>query len=124
MGAVLVPLSLLRLRSGPIVGPAGTAALTVGVLGAVWVGSAGWGSALTAACALGMILVAPLVLGWVELAPGRQRQALLAVHAAVALVVPRSVMQRSVPVAVALAVALSLVMGAVAVLVRHERGRC
>jgi hypothetical protein len=121
MGAVLAPLAASHLRRGPSPGPAGTAALVVGVLGAVWVGSAGRGAALTAVAAVGMLLIAPAVLGWGELPPGRDRTAVVVSHVAVALVLPRAVMERPAPVAAGAAVALSAVLVGVAALVRRGR---
>ncbi|MFZ1432818.1 MAG: hypothetical protein WAR61_05745, partial [Candidatus Microthrix parvicella] len=46
------------------VGPAGTVALGVAVLGPVWVGSAGWGAALSTVSAIGVVAAAPIVDGF------------------------------------------------------------
>ncbi len=67
-GLVLAPVALVRSARGPSVGPGGTAALVVAVLGAVWVGSAGWGAALATAAAVGVVAVGPLVLGFARTA--------------------------------------------------------
>lgn len=119
MAAVLVPLAASHARRGPSPGPAGSAALAVGVLGAVWVGSAGRGAALAAAAAVGMLVIAPAVLGWGELPRGRGRTMLVVSHVVVALVLPRAVMERSAAVAAGAALTLSAVLVGVAELVRR-----
>ena len=124
MAGVMVPVAVARARRGPPPGPAGTAALVVGVVGAAWVGSAGRGAGLAAAAAVGMVLIAPLVLGWGEQPPGRGRAALVAAHVAVALVLPRAVMERPAGPAVAVALVVSGALAGVALLVRRaDRGQ-
>ena len=46
------------------VGPIGTIALVLSISGSTWVGSAGWGAARASVIAVGMILVAPAVIGF------------------------------------------------------------
>jgi hypothetical protein len=111
---VLGPLAVRRLRSGPSVGPAGTAGLVVSVLGAVWVGSAGRGAALAAACAVGMVAVLPLSVGMGPDRLGRRRRSwVYAAHGAAVLVVPRSVMRLDVVAAWSLAATSLAVLWAV-----------
>lgn len=99
MAGVMVPVAVVRARRGPPPGPAGTAALVVGVVGAAWVGSAGRGAGLAAAAAVGMVLIAPLVL-------------------------PRAVMERPAGAAVAVALVVSGALAGVALLVRRaDRGQ-
>ncbi|MEI2700596.1 MAG: hypothetical protein V9E94_20495 [Microthrixaceae bacterium] len=75
----------------------GTAALVVALVGSVWVGSAGWGSALASVCAVGAVAVAPLVLGFGRPLAGRAWWTLASAHVVVVLVVPRAVMRWSLP---------------------------
>lgn len=110
---VLVPSALWWARTDRSPGPAGTAALVVAGGGAAWVGSAGWGSALATVCAVGAVAVAPAVLGFGRRLTGRALVAVAGVHLVVALVVPRSIMRREVPVAAGAAVVALLVVGAV-----------
>ena len=111
--AVLLPIAVSRAAGGRPIGPASSVALLVAVCGAAWVGSAGWGAALATACAVGLIAVAPLVWGFGTVASGRVLAGLLTAQAVVALVVPRTVMSRSVPVAVVIAMAVLLLSTAV-----------
>lgn len=108
VAAMLVPLAVLRALRGPAVGPVGTAALVVAVSGAVWVGSAGWGAALSTVCVLGFVAWFPLVTGFGTLLTGRSFASAVGAHALVALFVPRLLMERSVPIAVALALGVSV----------------
>jgi len=123
-GCVLVGLGLNRSVSRRPVGPAGTAALVVAVLGSVWVGSAGWGAAMASACAVGMVLCAPLAAGFTpqDLRPAG-RAVLAAAHVVVALVLPRAVMRPDVTEAwaVAASVLVALVATARAVVVHQRR---
>ena len=94
---------------GSPIGRVGTAALVVALVGSVWVGSAGWGSALASVCAVGAVAVAPLVLGFGRPLAGRAWWTLASAHVVVVLVVPRAVMRWSLPAAwVAAAVSLAL----------------
>lgn len=127
-GCVMVGLGLNRWVSRRPVGPAGTAALVVSVLGSVWVGSAGWGAAMASACAVGMVLCAPVAAGFT--ARGIRptgRGGLIGAHLVVALVVPRAVMGLDARAAAAIAasvmVALVVVAGAVVVHDRRVDGR-
>lgn len=90
----LAPIGLSRLQSARSVGPVGTTALVAAIFGAVWVGSAGWGAALATGCAVGMVLCAPLAVGFPKgtVRPTR-RAAVVCAHLVVALVVPRSIMR-------------------------------
>lgn len=121
--AVLAPVAALRWRSGHAPGPAGSWALGVVLAGAVWVGSAGRGAALAAACALGLTVVAPLVFGWGRVVRGTDRRLLFAAHAAVALAVPRAVMLRSTATALAVAVGASGGLVVLSLVVRRRSVR-
>lgn len=122
-GCVLAALGLERLLGRRPVGRPGTAALVVAVVGATWVGSAGWGSAVATVCAVGMVLCAPVAVGFgrAELSDGGRRPwvlpTLLAAHAVVALAVPRFVMRRDTAVAAAIAVAVMVALNVLARLV-------
>jgi hypothetical protein len=116
----LAPLAAITLMQGRRQGPAATVASVVAVCGATWVGSAGWGAALAAGCAVGVIAVGPLVCGFGRVASGRVLVGLVAAHGAVALVVPRAVMSRSVLVAVGIAVAVLSVLAALCAWIRPE----
>ena len=117
VAAVLAPVVLTQALGrtlghgtlGSPIGRVGTAALVVALVGSVWVGSAGWGSALASVCAVGAVAVAPLVLGFGRPLAGRAWWTLASAHVVVVLVVPRAVMRWSVPAAwVAAAVSLAL----------------
>lgn len=114
---VLLPSALLRAARGTRTGVAGTAALVVAVLGAVWVGSAGWGAALASAGAVGAVAVAPAVARFGREWRGRAAAVVVAAHLVVALVVPRLVMRRSPAVAAAAALAALAALGGVAAVV-------
>lgn len=102
-GCVLVPSAVTRALGGRSVGPAASGALAIAVLGAAWVGSAGWGAALASCVAVGMVLVAPGVVGFVATPLSARPIGLLVFgHLPVALFVPRAVAFRSVPVAIAI----------------------
>jgi hypothetical protein len=118
--AVLAPLAVAGVVQGRRPGPAGTAASVVAVCGATWVGSAGWGAALAASCAVGLVAVAPLVWGFGRVASGRVLVGLLTAHVVVALVVPRTVMSRPVPVAVGIAAAVLVGLAALCARARPE----
>ena len=117
VAAVLAPVVLTQALGrtlghgtlGSPIGRVGTAALVVALVGSVWVGSAGWGSALASVCAVGAVAVAPLVLGFGRPLAGRAWWTLASAHVVVVLVVPRAVMRWSLPAAwVAAAVSLAL----------------
>jgi hypothetical protein len=120
---VLVPVALVRWRSDRPPGPAGSWALGVVLAGAVWVGSAGRGAALAAACALGLTVVAPLVFGWGRAVRGNARRLLFAAHVAVVLLVPRAVMLRSTATATVVAVGASLGLIVLSLVVRRRSAR-
>ncbi len=111
---LLTPLVASQAARGRPVGRAGTAALVVAVLGAVWVGSAGRGSALAAVCAVGAVAVAPLVLGLTRPLVGPRWWTLAGAHLVVVLAVPRVVMRWSVPLAWCASVVSLLLLAAVA----------
>ncbi len=110
---VLLPTALWWLRTDRSPGPVGSIALVVSAAGATWVGSAGWGSALATLGALGAVAVAPVVLGVGRRLGGSALVVVVGLHLVVALVVPRSIMRREVPVAVAVAVVVLLVLAGV-----------
>jgi len=119
----LAPLTLLTLlhgRRGQVVGPAGTAALVVAVLGAAWVGSAGRIVGVAAIGTVGLLAVAPAVLGWRVLPAGTGRTALIVAQAAAGLVLPRAVMQRSIAATVIATLVVTMALMCVAVLVRRD----
>jgi hypothetical protein len=118
--AALAPIALWRAAKGPSSGPDATVALVVAVLGATWVGSAGWGAALATGCAVGMVAVAPVVLRFGRVLTGSALVIVACAHIALALVLPRAIMRRPVPVAVAIALAALVLLGAVCALVRRE----
>ena len=120
VGAALAPLAALRLWRGPAVGPAGTGVLVVAVLGSTWVGSAGWGAALATAAAVGLVAVAPLVMGFGATLRGQHLVLLAGAHTVVALAVPRVIMDQTVPVAVAIALAELGLLGLLAALVARQ----
>lgn len=100
VGCALTPLAVTRALGGRSVGPAASGALAIAVLGAAWVGSAGWGAALASCVAVGMVLVAPGVAGFVATPLSARPIGLLVFgHLPVALLVPRIVAFRSVPIA-------------------------
>lgn len=115
---VLVPSALWWAHGDRAPGPAGTSALVVAAAGAVWVGSAGWGAALATVVAATGLVAAPVVVGWGERLTGRGLAVAASAHLIVALVVPRLVMRRSVPVAVAIAVGAALALVVVLLAVR------
>lgn len=118
--AALVPIGMRRSARGPSIGPAGTTALVVAVLGATWVGSAGWGAALATGCAVAMVAVAPAVLRFGRALAGPSLAVVAGAHVLVAMAVPRAIMRRPVPVAAAVAAAVLVLLGAVCVLVRRQ----
>ncbi len=106
-GCALAPIALMWAVRGVTVGPVGTVALVVAVTGPVWVGSAGWGAALATVVVVGMVAVAPVVAGFgADHLTGTGRRVVIGVHVAVALLVPRLLMRRSVAVATVGAVAV------------------
>jgi len=119
--AVLLPLVSLRSVQRRPIGPTDTAVLVVAVLGAVWVGSAGWGAALAASCAIGATAVAPAVLGFGRHLAGAAFGWLAATHLVVVLLVPRLVMRWSVPAAWGTAVLALILIAAIAGTVTHPR---
>ncbi len=119
-GAVLAPLALALAVTHRPVGPAGTIALGVAVLGPVWVGSAGWGAALATVSAIGVVVAAPLVDGFRRATLSRAGWAVVvAAQVLIALPLSRVIMRQSVVVAVMLSAmgltASLLVMTAVVV---------
>lgn len=134
VAAALAPMTLVSMITvaRPTVGPASTAALIVAIGGSVWVGSAGWGSALAVVFVIGMVASTPIVVGFSGVEPdidptarrghgtgvltGRAVALLVGVHVMIVLLLPRVVMRRSVPVAVATAVGAVVAMFAVTVL--------
>lgn len=117
---VLAPTALCWVLRRHPVGPAGTAALVVTVLGSVWVGSAGWGAALAVGCAVGMVAVAPVVLGFGSpRLRGGAWWALVGAHLVVALALPRVIMRQSVGMAVLIAGVVCAALVATAVQARE-----
>ncbi len=102
-GAVLAPLVLALAAAKRPVGPAGTVALGVAILGSVWVGSAGWGAALATVSAIGVVAAAPAVFGFRRV-PLTTTGWVVVVVAQVLIAVPlsRVIMRQSVVVAVML----------------------
>ena len=118
--APLTALTVLHGGRGQVVGPVGTAALVVGVLGAAWVGSAGRVVGVVAVGTVAVLAFAPAVLGWRVLRPGPGRTVLIAAQAAAGLVLPRAVMQRSVPTTILATLVVTMALMFVAVLVRRD----
>lgn len=122
-GCALVGLGLNRWVSRRPVGPAGAAALVVSVLGSVWVGSAGWGAAMASACAVGMVLCAPVAAGFTAsgIRPAG-RGVLIGTHLVAALVLPRTMMRMEVAAATAVAGSAMVAMVVIArAVVVHDR---
>lgn len=94
-GAVLAPMALVRIRNSRVVTPAAWLALCVMVLGATWVGSAGWPSAMAVACAVGLVGTAPIVGRFGALLSLGLLARLTIAHLLVALLLPRILMRRS-----------------------------
>lgn len=104
-GAVLAPLALALAAARRPVGPAGTAALVVAILGPIWVGSAGWGAALATVSAIGVVAAAPVVGGFRRASlSAAQWSAVITTQVVIAVPLSRVIMRRSVPVAVVLSV--------------------
>lgn len=118
--AALVPVALWRAAKGPSTGPSAAVALAVAVLGATWVGSAGWGAALATGCAVGMVAVAPVVLCFGRALTGPALVVVAGAHLVIALALPRVLMRPPVSVAVAMVVGALLLLAAVCVLVGRE----
>ena len=100
------------------VGPAGTGALGVAGLGPVWVGSAGWGAALSTVSAIGVVAAAPIVDGFrsARLTPVGW-SAVVATQLMLSVPLSRVIMRQSVVVAVmlsAMGLTLALLVMAVA----------
>lgn len=119
-GAALAPLAALRALHDRPVGPAGTGVLVTAVLGATWVGSAGWGAALAAACAVGLVAVAPIVLRFGQALTGQSLMLLAGAHTIVALALPRAIMTLPAGGATAVAVAELALLGVLCVLVARQ----
>ena len=122
-GACLTPVAIwwwLRRRR---VGPAETAVLTSIVLAAAVLGSAGWPVVLAACATVGMVLVAPLVLGFVGGAcTGAAMIALVVAHLLVSVPAGRLALDRSWSISAIIAAATLAVDAAVALSVRRWRG--
>lgn len=102
-GAVLAPLALALAAAHRPVGPVGTVALGVAVLGPVWVGSAGWGAALATVSAIGVVAAAPLVDGFRRATLSRAGWAAVVIaQVLIAWPLSRVIMRQSVVVAVML----------------------
>ncbi len=100
LACALAPVALAWVVRKRSVGPVGTAALVAGVVGAVWVGSAGRTAVLVSVVALGMVAIAPLVSLGRQWHPSGQGWIVLGVvHAVVALGVPRQLLDVDVPTA-------------------------
>ena len=126
--AVLLPISAVFLAVGRAPGPVGAASLLVAVAGSVWTGSAGWGSAMATVGAVGLIATLPLLTGYATAVRGRTYSALVVMQVIAGLGLPRTIMSRSVPVAVGVVLVVNaLLLGAAAILLRNAtppvRGR-
>ncbi len=91
-------------------GPAATIAVVLAMGGAVWVGSAGWGAARAGLGAIGLIALLPLVRGFGRVVPMPGLGVLVALQGITGVVLPRMLDERSVVVAVLLAVAVNVVL--------------
>ena len=122
-GACLTPVAIgwwLRRRR---VGPAETAVLTSIVLAAAVLGSAGWPVVVAACATVGMVLVAPLVLGFVGGAcTGAAMIALVVAHLLVSVPAGRLALGRSWSISAIIAASTLAVDAAVALSVRRWRG--
>jgi hypothetical protein len=122
-GACLTPVAIwwwLRRRR---VGPAETAVLTSIVLAAAVLGSAGWPVVLAACATVGMVLVAPLVLGFVGGAcTGAAMIALVVAHLLVSVPAGRLALDRSWSISAIIAAATLAVDAVVALSVRRWWG--
>ena len=120
---VLAPLSVFYLLAPRTPGPVGSLALVATVVGAVWTGSAGWGSALATVGAVGLIAPLPLVAGFNTPSRGGSLGLLVAMQIAAGALLPRFVISRSVPVAVGVMVVANVSMLIVdAVALRRDPG--
>ncbi|MCZ7631252.1 MAG: hypothetical protein M5U19_20370 [Microthrixaceae bacterium] len=113
----LTPLAPWHLIKGTVPGPVGTAAVVVAVLGAAWVGSAGWGSALASMGAVGLIATAPLLNGFREVADRSALSVLVGLQSVVGLLLPRLVMSRAVHVASGLSIAVNALLVLVSIVI-------
>lgn len=121
-GAVLAPLALVMAVTKRTVGPASTTALTVMVLGSVWVGSAGRGAALANVCAIGMVAAAPVIIGFRRAGLSTANwNAVAFAHLLIAWPLTRLIMRRSVPVAVLMSATGLVVVVIVALAVIRPR---
>lgn len=117
-GAVLAPLAVGMAVTKRPVGPGGTAALVVMVLGSVWVGSAGREAPLANVCAIGMVAAAPVAAGFRRARlSATQWGVVVAAQLLVAWPLPRLIMRRSVPVAVLMSAAGVVAVVIVAIVV-------
>lgn len=87
-------------------------AVIVTIVGAAWVGSAGWWSARASVVAIGVLLWVPVIESARSI-PQHRSATLVAVHMVVALVLPRSVMGMSPAWAWAVVAAASVLIGLV-----------
>lgn len=113
----LTPLASWHLIKGTVPGPVGTAAVVVAVLGAAWVGSAGWGSALASMGSVGLIATAPLLNGFREVADRSALSVLVGLQSVVGLLLPRLVMSRAVHVASGLSIAVNALLVLVSIVI-------
>lgn len=122
-GLVLFPVAVRYFVTRRPPGPTATLAVVIAMTGAVWTGSAGWGSALATLGAVGLIASAPLTIGFRPV-PDTPRLALLVgSQFLVGALLPRFVAFRSVPMAVGVSVGVNLALVVVAFAVAGRRPR-
>lgn len=110
VGFVLLPVALAHFSHLRAPGPAATLAVVVMVIGAAWTGSAGWGTALAAMGAVGLIATAPLVCGFGAVRDPARLGVLVGLQCAVGLLLPRFVAFRSVPVAAMVSIGVNITL--------------
>lgn len=122
-GACLSPVALWWWVRRRRLGSAETAVLTSLVFAAAVLGSAGWPVVIAAAATIGMVLVAPLVLGFIGGAcTGSALAALIVAHLVVSVPAGRVAMQRPWSASAVIAAVTIAVDAAVAFSVRRSRG--